>query len=242
MNINNFMENRTVLNVDEYKQNPVKRNEFLMSEQDHILHLTARVLKRTVSRSDEEWSIALLAVNEAIDSYEMSRGKFWNYAAMVIGSRIKDYYRSASRFKNEISVNSQAFGEDIDEDESQIGIHIEIRDKTAVYVETDLRDELEALAKELEGYDIDLFELPKYSPKSLKTRETCKEIVAAIFLPPPLIELLKKTRNLPVKEIMNRITVKRKLIDRHRKYLVAASLIEAGDYPHVMSYYSHGEV
>ena len=31
-----------------------KRNAFLQKEQDHILHLTARILKRTVSWSDDE--------------------------------------------------------------------------------------------------------------------------------------------------------------------------------------------
>lgn len=235
MNANNFMDKKEP-NIELFKSDPVKRNEFLMSEQDHILHLTARVLKRTVSRSDEEWSIALLAVNEALDSYEQTRGKFWNYAALVIGSRIKDHYRAALKYRHEISVSSQVFGENIEDDEGQLGIQIEIRDKTAVYVDTDLRDELEELGKELSDYDIDLFELPKYSPKSQKTKSACRECVAAMFLPPPLVELLRRTRNLPVKEIMGRVRVKRKLIDRHRKFIVASALIEAGDYPHVIPF------
>ncbi len=222
--------------IKEYSSDPVKRNEFLLSEQDHILRLTARILKRTVSRSDEEWSIALLAVNEAIDSYREDRGKFWNYAALVIGSRIKDYYRSVSKYSSEISVSGQSFGENPDDDDAQLGIQIEIRDKTAVYVDTDLRDELEELEKELSKYDIDLFELPQYSPKSQKTRQACAEVIAAIFLPPPLVDILYRTGNLPVKEIMGRVKVKRKLIDRHRKYLIASTLIKAGDYPLMMPY------
>ncbi|MCR5403589.1 MAG: hypothetical protein K6E91_07180, partial [Butyrivibrio sp.] len=200
-------------------------------EQDHILHLTARILKRTVSRSDEEWSIALLAVNEAIDSYEEERGKFWSYAALIIGSRIKDHYRAISKYQNEISISASSFGDDLEEEDMQLGVQIEIREKTAVYVDTTLRDELEEFSKELTKYDIDLFELPKFAPKSQKTRQSCREIIKAIFLPPPIVDLLYKTKNLPVKEILERVDVKRKLIDRHRKYLIASTLVEAGDYP-----------
>lgn len=213
-----------------------KRNAFLQKEQDHILHLTARILKRTVSWSDDECSVALIAVNEAIDSYDESKGKFWNYSALVISSRLKDFYRSNSKYKNEVSVGNDAFDGDIEENEEQLGIHIEIRDKTAVYVNNKLRDELYDLQQELESYNIDLFELPMHAPKSQKTKRSCAEIIAAIFIPPPLIDELKRSGKLPVKEIMNRVNVKRKLIDDHRKYLIASALIKAGDYPMMSDY------
>lgn len=234
MSANNLYDNENI-SIDEYRSDPVKRNEFLVSEQDHILHLTARILKRTVTRSDEEWSIALLAVNEAIDSYEEKRGKFWNYAALVIGSRLKDHYRATYRYRNEISVSS-AFTDEADEDDAQLGISIEVREKTAVFVDTALRDELQELSEELQKYDIDLFELPKYAPKSQKTKGACREVIKALFLPPPIVELLYRTKNLPIKEIMERTGVKRKLIDRHRKYLIASALVKAGDYPHMLPY------
>jgi len=238
MDKNNSTDNNTALNIEMYRSDPEKRNLFLASEQDHILHLTARILRRTVTESDDEWSIALLAVNEAIDNYDASRGKFWNYAALVIGSRIKDYYRSNYVSKKEISVGTYDFEENDESDESQIGIKIEIRNKTAAFVDTGLRDELDELTKELKEYEIDLFDLPKCAPKSQKTRKTCREVVLSIFIPPPLIDFLRKTKNLPVKEIMSRVNVKRKLIDRHRKFLIASALIKAGDYPGVMAFMS----
>ena len=68
------------------KASPSAKNRFLTDEARHILHLTARILKRTVSINDDEWSVALMAVSEAIDSYDQEKNDFWNYAALVVGS------------------------------------------------------------------------------------------------------------------------------------------------------------
>lgn len=211
------------------------KNAFLAAQQGHILHLTARVLKRTVTMSDDEWSIALIAVSEALDSYDESRGNFWNYAALVIGSRLKDHFRSAAK-DAELLVGPDAFDGDPGEDDPAMGLKIEVRDKTAVVVDTALRDEIEAFGAELREYGIDLFDLPESAPRAAKTRAVCAELIKAFFTPPPLTDELKRTKNLPVKSMLGRVKVARKLIDRHRKYLVAAMLIKAGDYPGMADY------
>ena len=56
------------------------------------------------------------------------------------------------------------------------------------------------------------------------------ELIKAFFLPPPLLDILKQTGKLPVSELLKRYKANRKLIDRHRKYILAAILIKAGDY------------
>ena len=215
------------------------KNAFLAAQQSHILHLTARILKRTVTMSDDEWSVALLAVSEALDRYDESRGNFWNYAALVIGSRLKDHFRSGAK-DAELLVGPDAFDGDPDEDDPSLGLKIEVRDKTAVVVDTALRDEIEAFSAELKEYGIDLFELPESAPRAAKTRAVCAELIKAFFTPPPLTDELKKTKNLPVKSLRDRVSVTRKLIDRHRKYLVAAMLIKAGDYPGMADYLPSG--
>ena len=88
---------------------PVKKEQFLQKEQQHILRLTRRILGKNVSMSDDEWSIALMAVNEALGRYSLEKGNFWNYAAVVIQSRTYDYYRSASKASGELLVRPDAF-------------------------------------------------------------------------------------------------------------------------------------
>lgn len=212
------------------------KEKFLFEEQKHILYLTAKILKRTVTDSDDEYSIALMAVSEAVDSYDEEKGAFWNYASLVISSRIIDDMRKHGNLKSEISISPSAFTELADEDGISIDIRQQVQQKTAVYVDNNLKSEIEAFANELSEYGVDLFELPAYSPKSQKTKESCRELIVAFFLPPPLIEALRRTKNLPVKELLMRCNVSRKLIDRHRKYLLASVVAKAGDYQEISEY------
>lgn len=214
------------------------KNHFLTEERDHILYLTARILKKTVTDSDDEFSIALMAVSEALDSYDEKRGPFWNYASLVIKSRILDEYRKDSGHSSELLLDPLSFGGDIkgEDTDADISIKSELNRKTAVYIENPLKDELDALEKELQDYDIDLFDLPAVSPKSGKTKTECAELIKAFFLPPPLLRLLKKTGKLPVSELLKRHKTSRKLIDRHRKFILASILIKAGDYSKIESF------
>lgn len=234
MNIDKEKDNKRALNAKSGKE---AKEKFLSEEQRHILHLTARILKRTVTDSDDEYSIALMAVSEAIDSYDEDKGAFWNYASLVIRSRIIDEMRRQGYSRSEIYVSPDVFNEKSEEeDDINISIRQEVQKKTAVYVDNNLKNEIEALSDELSEYGIDLFELPEYAPKSKKTKESCKELILAFFLPPPLVEALRKTKNLPVKELLMRCKVSRKLIDRHRKYLLASIVVKAGDYQGIEEY------
>ncbi|MDD4079436.1 MAG: sigma-70 family RNA polymerase sigma factor, partial [Eubacteriales bacterium] len=54
--------------------------------------ITGRYIK---AGQDEEVSIGLLALNEAIDKYDPTRGaSFFSFAHLVISNRLKDYLRS----------------------------------------------------------------------------------------------------------------------------------------------------
>ncbi|MCR5402369.1 MAG: hypothetical protein K6E91_00920 [Butyrivibrio sp.] len=219
-----------------------KKEAFLFDEQEHILRLTARILKRSVYDSDEEYSLALLAVSEAIDSFDDSKGAFWNYAALVIKRRIIDNMRKDAGHMPELSVSPETFSGDFtdDDDSVSIGIVRQIAGKTASYVDNSLRDEIEALSDELEGYGIDLFELPAIAPKTEKTRRSCIELLKSFFSPPPLTDELKRTGTLPMKEMVRRSGESRKLAERFRKYLIAAVLVRSGDYDEIGEYISLG--
>lgn len=220
------------------KTDDAARERFLSEERTHILRLTGRILGRAVTDSDDEWSIALMATSEALGSYDVSRGSFWSYAAIVIRSRLNDWYRSpASGRSEELMVAPDTFsGELTDSEDGTNALRREVAEQTSVSVDTGLRDEIEALTQELAPYGIDFFALAEVSPKTAKTRTACGEVLAAMRTPPPLIPLLRERKLLPIRELGQRIRVSRKLIDRHRRYLIAASLILSGDYPGLAEY------
>ncbi len=228
MTVDKAFDNKRALAA---RENREKKNLFLTEERTHILRLTARILKCTVSECDDEFSIALLAVSEAIDSYAEEKGPFWNYAALVIRSRLLDEIRKSGKNK-EILTDPSSFSGDIDyeSDSADIRLREELNRKTAVYTDNSLKYELEALETELGEYGIDLFELPANSPKSEKTKTACSEIIRKFFDPPPLTEIFKKKKALPVNEMLQRGSMNRKTFDRHRKFILASILIKSGDY------------
>ncbi len=48
---------------------------------------------------DDELTIGMMAFKEAIDSYDKNKGKFLNFAKMVINLRCIDYYRKNEKHK-----------------------------------------------------------------------------------------------------------------------------------------------
>ena len=222
----------------EAKDDLAKRNEFLSSESKHILNLTGVILKRRITDSDDEWSIALSAVSEAIDGYKLEKGDFWSYASIVIKSRLLDMYRREKR-SGEILVSPESFSGETDEERGDLAMGIEIREKlaSASPSENNLKDEIAALSTELSEYKISFFDLAECSPKSEKTKFSCSMLIRSLFTPPPpLTKDLKNTKTLPIKAMLSRFKVSRKLIDRHRKYLIASALILDGDYPALADY------
>lgn len=70
-----------------------------------ILGCAYKTVRRFVSESDDEWSVALIAFHEAVRSYDGSRGSFKPYAALVIKRRLLDHLERESRRRREIAAD-----------------------------------------------------------------------------------------------------------------------------------------
>ncbi len=215
-----------------------EKESFLYDSTAHILALTARICSHPVTTSDDEWSVALMAVNEAIDSYDPERGDFWGYAAIVIKSRLLNLFRKEKRESVEIPVSWQVFEGEVEEDDPELSMKLKVRESTVTDddISKILTDEIDALTKELEAYGISFFDLTRCSPRAAKTKRGCAEVIASIFLPPPLVGYLKKKKILPSAEIRKRSGYGVKFLDKFRKYLIATVLILDGDYPQIAEF------
>ncbi len=213
------------------------KNRFLADNQKHILRLAGAVSHSSITESDDEWSVALRAVSEAIDSYSDEKGNFWSYAAVVMKSRLTDHYRSGKKYRAEISARPEVFDGDLDEDDPDLGLGSEVRNHIAVMPDTSLAEEIGALSEELAEYGITFFELAECSPKAEKTRRSCGAFIKAMFTPPPpLTGDLRTKHQLPISGLLDRVRESRKILERHRKYLIASTLILDGDYPQLSDY------
>lgn len=201
-----------------------------------ILKIASKVCRRYITSSDDEWSVALAAFLEAVRGYQPERGGFWPYAEKVIRSRLVDYYRGQARYGVEIPATPEVFASGPLEDSPQPALQAAVTPRIAAADPTDLRLEIEAANQVFAGYGFSFFDLADCSPKAGKTKTACAKAVACLLKNPLLLCDLRSSKQLPIKAIEKNSKVPRKILDRHRKYIIAAAEILSGEYPGLAEY------
>jgi RNA polymerase sigma factor len=51
-----------------------------------------------------------------------------------------------------------------------------------------------------------------------------------------LMEQLEARKQLPIKELLDRVSVSRKTLERNRKYLIAVAVIHSGNFPYLSDF------
>ncbi|NLL19478.1 MAG: RNA polymerase sigma-I factor [Clostridia bacterium] len=207
------------------KENPEAREKLIQVSKKQIARLASGVAGRPLAwENDDELSIGLIAFNEAIDTFDPTKGKsFWGYAGLVIRHRLMDYFRKEVNWQKKVPFTG--------EDES---INPEVLQKEAELAweamrrEEEARDRAEtvvAFEQRLLQYGISLKELTKNSPKHRDTRETLIKAAVALTRQQELLKRLLVTKQLPIKELMVLTGQSRKVLERGRRYLIALVLI-----------------
>lgn len=223
--------------VMEAKENDAKFTRLVEENKDFILKTAGNACKHYVDTSSDEWSIALSAFYEAVCSYEESKGNFFLFAQLVIKRRITDFIRKQYRGRMEISVSPDVFSGSAEEDESvDQAIQAQIMNEVVIEPQNDIALEIEAIGTILGGYGFDFMDLTECSPKAGKTKKSCAESIRLMIAHPELLERLRETKTLPIKILEKEYGQHRKILERHRKYIIAAIEILTGDYPFLAEY------
>jgi RNA polymerase sigma factor len=204
--------------VVQVKDDETALEDFVKSQEGFIIKAASRTSKHYITRSDDEWSIALSAFVEAVEKYDLEKGSFIAFAELLIRRRLIDWFRINSR-NNEV-------------------IHVEdIENEPDTSRESDeIKLEIRALEEDLRLYGISFMDLADASPKAQKTRDACRKAINWIIENPLIINQMKESNQLPIKIIENNSGVPRKILERHRKYIIAVVEILAGDYPWLNEY------
>lgn len=195
---------------------------FIKDYEKFVLASASEVAKHYITKSDDEWSIALIAFYDAIKSYDSDKGSFISYAKIMIRSRLIDYFRSQGRHTNQISIEL-----------------VQENDLKSDNRNYDIREEIDSLGQRLKNYGFDYTDLANSSPKAEKTKRACRKAIRYLIENPVLISDMQRTRMLPIKILENYTEVPRKIIERHRKYIVTAAEILTGDYPYLREYFDY---
>lgn len=213
---------------------------FIRKNRNFILRCAYKTVHRFVTESDDEWSVALIAFHEAIQTYDVGKGNFKSFAALVIKRRLLDQIERDARRKNEIVVD---ITEDAPEDEEfASAADWEVRRAVAAQsmerdtAESAMRDEIEAAQQILQGYGFSFFDLAECSPKAQKTKTGCAKVINELLRNAGLKRRMRSLKTLPAKELSSRCEVPRKLLENHRKYIIAATELLDGDFPYLAEY------
>ena len=202
-----------------------------------ILRAASTVTGRYITKEDDEWSVALEAFVEAARDYDPEKGSLQGFAQVVIRRRLTDQFRRDRARSAELSVDPSVFSSDPSEEEEGLSLRLAVAQKTAREEPYNLKEEIEAANQEFARFGFSFFDLASCSPKAGKTKESCARAVNALLETPLLRETLLRTGQLPVRALEERSGVPRKILERHRKYLVAAVILLAGDYPVPPAFY-----
>ena len=178
-----ILEDRVVL----AKTDKEERDLIIRQYTSFIKSAAAKACGRFITESDEEFSAALLAFDEAIERFEADKGSFTAFAGQVIKSRVTDYLRK-NRNK------PIPFSAIADEDE-------EIEVVGALDAVSDAALEISALSAELSGYGISFTELSRQVPRAGKTRKAVAEIIGYILADKERTQKVKKSGSLPMGEL-----------------------------------------
>lgn len=181
---------------------------------------TAKVIRRGVSDSDDELSVAMMAFHEAVLAYERLRGAFLPFAARAIRSRIIDFHRREQRHRGQLSLHEK------NEDDRELADTLAVgtdpiserTDRTAA------RQEIAHFALGLSEFGLTLTDIADNCPRQARTLAACHRALNWAKGDPALLEQTVRTKKLPIAALAAGAGVERKTLERHRKYMMALLL------------------
>ena len=212
------------------------REKFIKDYIPFILKVISNTFpgKRNLKDSDE-FSIGLIAFNEAIDKYNREKSNnsfnFFSFAEQVIKRRLIDYIRSVSRQNQELPFSSFNNSEQNYEEN-----HIQEHHTTNNFSRIELFEEIKCFEKQLDTFGLKISDLHKYTPKHRDSREMCVDIGKKIASNNNIYRKLITKKYFPMKELTQIVNVNPRTIERNREYIISVALIYGNKYDHLQSY------
>lgn len=201
------------------------REKLIKDYTPFIIKVIAKTTGKHVElENSEEFSIGLLAFNEAIDSFDSDKySGFLSFSETVIKRRVIDYIRKDYKnnqvypltyFQNDNSDVSNAFEEK----------HFKI-DASSQFENIETKEELSIFINRLAAFDIKLTDLVNNAPKHLDSKQLAIKTARILAENKELSEKLEKKKTIPMVDLMQLVNVNHKTIERNRKFIISVYVI-----------------
>lgn len=214
------------------KNDPVSRNLFLEKYKSYVLKVASSHCRRLLEWGrDDELSIAMIALDSAIDIYQPQRGAgFDTFASLVIKRRLIDYQRTVNRrAQREIALDEiPLVRQDVEEGEE--------------FLRLERAAELQEFAETVDRYGISFSDLVRESPRQQSVRERILRAARVISAQPELLKEIMEKGRLPLEQLAQLTGETKKALANRRRYLLALLIVTArsGEFPFISTYLGIG--
>ncbi len=209
------------------------KNEFISQYKPFILKTVSRFIgqKYREAQDSEEFSIGLIAFDEAIHSYDESKNRnFFNFAAQVIKRRIINYWVSNQK-QNSMEYPFTYFQKDNSE---FLEVIPDTKENFTQSYET--KEEIELLKSRLIEFGITMNDLVLCAPKHRDSKLLAISIAKIISENEDLFQQMMIRKFLPVVGLLKITNVNKRTLERNRKFIIAVCLILRSDLEILKSY------
>jgi len=151
--------------------------------------------------NDDEYSVGLIAFNEALKKYQPDKGRFLSYAKLVIESRIKNYWKGIHPHEHTDYENI------LDENNNE------------------LKEEIEYFEKVLLSFGIDFEILIDHAPKHKDTRTRAIQIGEKTSKVPRFVEHIYAKKRLPITLMSKAFDISVKIIKKSKLFIISVVII-----------------
>ncbi|NLL07050.1 MAG: anti-sigma factor domain-containing protein [Clostridiaceae bacterium] len=184
----------------------LEKKDFTAKHKSFILETISHCLGRsTIPKNSPEYDIGLDAFHHAIDQFNPEKDKdFLQFSEEIIREWVLSYIKE--------NKSTNVF-EQIDEE------------KYYLYSNFESSRDISQFKRNLWEYGIKLNELPNLSPDEKQNIGLCVRIAKHLSKDDELFEKVANNKNLSLEDFNDGIKLERRLFNRHRKYIIALTLI-----------------
>ncbi|WP_226668409.1 RNA polymerase sigma factor SigI [Metabacillus litoralis] len=212
------------------------QNELINQYKPFVAKAVSSVCKRYISENDDEFSIGLIAFNDAIEKYSTDKGSsLLAFAELVIKRKVIDYIRKEARqpYTVHLELNEN---EENEFSQSKVESDLSIDEYTKKVEQEHRKEEIGYFQFRLQEFKLTFSEIVEQSPKHYDARQNALMVATKLIEDEDLKEFLFNKKQLPVKQLEKKVDVSRKTIERNRKYIIAMAIILSGEFVYLKDY------
>jgi RNA polymerase sigma factor len=207
--------------------NAAERERLIGEYRPYIIGIVRKMLGTQASAlsgdsvlTRDEYSIGLIAFNEAIDQFRPVTGvPFLTFAGLVINRRLVDWFRREKRDRSVLRFS------DLEEDEGTPMVERMAAPSGDLLAEMEAEEEILRLRNRLAAMGLSLFRLQRGFPRHQDSRQMCIRIARILREDETMLEALEKTRRLACADLARRSGTPLKTIEKNRGNIILLALM-----------------